>query len=281
MCTLAAAATAPADIVARRPDRSTLVRAVCVREWKEALGNKLLVGMTLLPPLVILAAGIVAVGAAAVNPPSERDVQALYAAAPAVQGLDPTEAVQGFIATYFLILFMLIPTVVPLTMAIYSVIGEKSARTLEPLLAAPVGVGELLFAKSLASTIPSVIVTWIAYGIYLFAVTSLGSRAAVNAVTAPRWILAIVVMVPLLTLLSVNLGILISTRVNDVRVAQQIGGLVVIPVVGLGIAQVTGRVVIDNGAFLQFAAVLVAIDAAVFFLARVAFQRENILSRWR
>ena len=271
---------APA-IVARRPDRITLIRAVCVREWREALANKLLVGMTLLPPIVILSAGIVAVAAAAVNPPSERDIQALYAAAPAAQGLDPTEAVQGFIATYFLILFMLIPTVVPLTMAIYSVIGEKSARTLEPLLAAPVGVGELLFAKSLASTVPSVIVTWAAYAIYLTSVSSLGSAAAVNAVTAPRWILAIVVMVPLLTLLSVNLGILISTRVNDVRVAQQIGGLVVVPVVGVGIAQVTGRVVINNEAFIQFSTVLIVVDVAVFFLAKLAFQRENILVRWR
>jgi len=267
--------------LARQPQRSELVRAVCVREWREALGNKLLVGMTLLPPIVILGAGIVAVAAAAVNPPSERDVQALYAAAPAVQGLDPKEAVQGFIATYFLILFMLIPTVVPLTMAIYSVIGEKSARTLEPLLAAPVGVGELLFAKSLASTVPSVVVTWVAYGIYLASVTSLGSRAAVNAVTAPRWILAIVIMVPLITLLSVNLGILISTRVNDVRVAQQIGGLVVVPVVGLGIAQVTGRVVLEDASFLFFALLLIGIDAAVFLLAKIAFQRENILVRWR
>jgi ABC-2 type transport system permease protein len=268
-------------IVAREPDRATLLRAVCVREWREALSNKLLVGMTLLPPLVILAAGIVAVAAAAVNPPSERDVQALYAAAPAVQGLDPKEAVQGFIATYFLILFMLIPTVVPLTMAIYSVIGEKSARTLEPLLAAPIGVGELLFAKSLASTVPSVVVTWLAYGIYLGSVKSLGSEAAVRAVTAPRWMLAIVIMVPLLTLLSVNLGILISTRVNDVRVAQQIGGLVVVPVVGLGIAQVTGQVVINNEAFINFSLLLIAADAAVFWLARLAFQRENILVRWR
>ena len=275
------AVTAAVDIVARTPDRRTLVRAVCVREWREAMSNKLLVGMTLLPPLVILAAGIVAVAAAAVNPPSERDVQALYAAAPAVAGLDPKEAVQGFIATYFLILFMLIPTVVPLTMAIYSVIGEKTARTLEPLLAAPVGVGELLFAKSLASTVPSVIVTWIAYAIYLTSVSSLGSQAAVNAVTAPRWILAIVIMVPLLTLLSVNLGILISTRVNDVRVAQQIGGLVVVPVVAIGIAQVTGQVVLNNDSFIRFSLLLIAADITVFLLARLAFQRENILVRWR
>ena len=268
-------------VLAMAPARPTLVRAVCVREWREALGNKLLVGMTLLPPVVILIAGIGAVAAAAVNPPSDRDVQALYAAAPAVAGLDPKEAVQGFIATYFLILFMLIPTVVPLTMAIYSVIGEKASRTLEPLLATPVGVSDLLFAKSLASTVPSVIVTWAAYGIYLATVISIGSRAAVQAVTAPRWILAIIVLVPLLTLLSVNLGILISTRVNDVRVAQQIGGLVVVPVVGLGIAQVTGRVVLDNGAFLEMTIVLIVLDIAVFWLARLAFQRENILVRWR
>src|SRR5204863_8980484 len=187
----------------------------------------------------------------------------------AVAGLDPKEAVQGIIATYFLILFMLIPTVVPLTIAIYSVIGEKSARTLEPLLAAPVRVGELLLAKCLASAIPAVIVTWIAYAIYLGSVSVLGSAAAVRAVTAPRWILAIIVMVPLLTLLSVNLGILISTRVNDVRVAQQIGGLVVVPVVGIGIAQVTGRVVLDNGAFLEMTIVLIVLDIAVFWLARL------------
>ncbi|HEV8535671.1 MAG TPA: ABC transporter permease [Candidatus Limnocylindria bacterium] len=269
------------SVLTATPERPALVRAVCVREWREALGNKLLVGMTLLPPVVILLTGIIAVAAAAINPPSERDVQALYSAAPAAAGLDPKEAVQGFIATYFLILFMLIPTVVPLTMAIYSVIGEKSQRTLEPLLATPVGVGDLLFAKGLASTIPSVLVTWLAYAAYLAAVTALGSRAAVNAVTAPRWILAIVVIVPLLTLLSVNLGILISTRVNDVRVAQQIGGLVVVPVVGLGIAQVTGRVVLDNGAFFQMTLFLIVVDVAVFWLARLAFQRENILVRWR
>ncbi len=230
-------------VLAGRASRATIIASVCSREWREAL--------------------------------------AIYAAAPAVAGLDPTEAVQGIIAQYFLVLFMLIPTVVPLTIAIYSVIGEKAARTLEPLLATPVGVGELLLAKSIASTIPAVVVTWIAYVIYLVSVVLLGSPAAVRAVTAPRWILAVVVMVPLLTALSVNLGILISTRVNDVRVAQQIGGLVVVPVVALGIAQVTGRVVLDDSSFIQMTVFLIVVDLVVFFLARLAFQRENILTRWR
>ncbi len=68
---------------------------------------------------------------------------------------------------------------------------------------------------------------------------------------------------------------------NDVRVAQQIGGLVVIPVVGIGIAQVTGQVVLNNDSFLRFSLILIAVDVAVFMLARLAFQRENILVRWR
>lgn len=263
------------------PRRSEVVAAILFREWREALGNKLLVGMTFFPPLVILLVGIFAVAAAALYPPSERDVQAIYAAAPAVRGLDPKEAVQGIIAQYFLILFLMIPTIVPLTIAIYSVIGEKTNRTLEPLLATPVSVSELLAAKSLAATLPAVAVTWLAYVIYLAAVAQLGSPAAARAVISPKWVAAMIVMVPLLTLLSVTLGVLISTRVNDTRVAQQIGGLIVVPVVALGIAQVSGRVVLDDASIFVTALALAALDVAVFFLAKLAFQRENILLRWR
>ncbi len=263
------------------PRTAEVIRAVVFREWREALTNKLLVGMTFLPPGVILAVGIGAVAAAAANPPSERDIQALYAAAPAVRGLDPKEAVQGIIAQYFLILFLMIPTIVPLTIAIYSVIGEKTNRTLEPLLATPVGVGELLIAKSIASTIPAVLVTWLAYAVYLYAVTQLGSAAAAKAVLSTRWVAAMTLMVPLLTLLSVNLGVLISTRVNDVRVAQQIGGLIVVPVVAIGIAQVTGRVVLDDAPILATSLGLFVVDVALIALAKFAFQRENILVRWR
>lgn len=263
------------------PGRAALVWIICRREWHEAAGNKLLVLMTMIPPLIILATGIGAVTMAAIYPPSERDIQAIYSASPAVRGLDPSEAVQGLIATYFLVLLMLIPTVVPLTIAVHSVIGEKTGRTLEPVLATPVGIGDLLLAKCVASAVPAVIITWLSYLAYLAAVAAVGSRAAINAVTAERWLLAIVLLVPLLTLLSVNLGIFISTRVNDARSAQQIGGFIVLPVVGLAVAQVTGRVVLDEGSFVVTGALLLGLDVLAFLAARLAFQRENILARWR
>ena len=51
-------------VLAGRASRQTIVGTVCVREWREAIGNKLLVGMTLFPPLIILVSGIFAVAAA-------------------------------------------------------------------------------------------------------------------------------------------------------------------------------------------------------------------------
>ena len=35
------------SVIATMPDRRTIVRSICVREWKESLGNRLLVGMSM------------------------------------------------------------------------------------------------------------------------------------------------------------------------------------------------------------------------------------------
>ena len=43
-------------------------------------------------------------------------------------------------------------------------------------------------------------------------------------------------LVPLICLLSVLLGIIVSSRVSDARTAQQIGGFIVIPVIAVAVA---------------------------------------------
>jgi len=267
--------------LARQPERGALVRAVCVREWREALSNKLLVGMTLLPPLVILAAGIGAVAAAAANPPSDRDVQALYAAAPAVAGLDPKEAVQGFIATYFLILFMLIPTVVPLTMAIYSVIGEKAARTLEPLLATPVTAGQLLLGKSLAAVAPAVGITWAAFACFAVGADLL-TFPLLRRLLLPdaTFLFAVLVLSPLLSFLGNLISVLISSQVNDPRLAQSLSGLVVMPLFALVALQFAGLLTLGPVAYAALALGALAADLVMLRLAIALFDRDRLLTRW-
>ena len=55
-----------------------------------------------------------------------------------------------------------------------------------------------------------------------------------NLIFNDTWRVAMLTLVPLICLLSVMLGIIVSSRVNDARTAQQIGGFIVIPVNGAG-----------------------------------------------
>ena len=86
---------------------------------------------------------------------------------------------------------------------------------------------------------------------------------------------------PLLAIFSVFIGVIVSSRVNDTRVAQQFGGLLVLPVVAFSIAQTAGVIFLSQVGFFAVAAVLAAADVAAYYVAVGLFQRDQILTRWR
>jgi ABC-type Na+ efflux pump permease subunit len=90
-----------------------------------------------------------------------------------------------------------------------------------------------------------------------------------------------VLLAPLFTLLAVGLGITISSRVRDAQSAQQLGSLLVLPVIGVLVAQITGAVTLGVGSILTACMVIAAIDVVLFALAIKLFNRENILIHWR
>ena len=65
------------------------------------------------------------------------------------QGGDPIEQIILFNTA--LMYFLLLPAIIPLAIAVYSIVGEKEQTTLEPLLATPVSDVELFLGKALAS----------------------------------------------------------------------------------------------------------------------------------
>jgi ABC-2 type transport system permease protein len=95
------------------------------------------------------------------------------------------------------------------------------------------------------------------------------------------WLFSMLAIGPLLAVLSVFIAVIISSRVNDTRVAQQVGGLLVLPVVGFGVAQTAGFVFLSPASFIGAAVVLAAIGVAAYFVAVRLFQRDQILTRWR
>jgi len=128
-----------------------------------------------------------------------------------------------------LLLLLVIPVVLPATIAAYSVIGERDQGTLEPLLTTPVTREEFLLGKSLAATIPTVGVAYTFFIVLVVAIRLGASSVVAHQVWQPSWFLAELLFAPLLAAWSVWVGTAISARSSDVRVAQQLGTLASLP----------------------------------------------------
>lgn len=189
---------------------------------------------------------------------------------------------QYYIVSQFMLLFLMMPVIIPVTIAAYSIVGEKTTRTLEPVLATPITTIELLAGKALAGVIPAIGVTFLSYAVFMIGTSFLAASPAVTQkMLEPLWLLAILVIGPLLSLAGVNLAMMISSRVNDPRVAEQLSTLVVLPLIGLFMGQSFGLIQVNQTVIFWAALVLLALDALLLYFATQTFQRESILTRWK
>ena len=74
---------------------------------------------------------------------------------------------------------------------------------------------------------------------------------------------------------------MISSRVTDPRVAEQISSVFVLPVIGLFVGQATGLIFVNAQFILWMAIGLFFLDIGLLAFARQLFQRETILTRWK
>src|SRR5215210_5442267 len=184
----------------KAPNKVVLILA---KEWREIRQQRgLLLGMVL-PPLlfVVLPIGL-AFATAQIDISADRDTAAMIAnlskVNPAFAGMSAREAGQALISQQMSILFSLLPLILPSIIASYSVVGEKTSRTLEPILATPVRTWELLMAKCLSAVIPSLVATWVAAALFIagLAVVAVSSRVFA-AVISPGWVIVLLLCTPL------------------------------------------------------------------------------------
>jgi ABC-2 type transport system permease protein len=87
-------------------------------------------------------------------------------------------------------------------------------------------------------------------------------------------------LVPLICLLSVLLGIIVSSRVNDARAAQQIGGFIVIPVIAVAVAGFfSGQASFTMQQILIGDLVVALLIGMALVIGNWIFEREAILTR--
>jgi ABC-2 type transport system permease protein len=199
---------------------------------------------------------------------------------PALSGLSPEAAAEAFLFQQFLMLFLLAPIVGAVSLAAYSVVGEKQGRTLEPLLTTPLTTTEILLGKVLASFVPALVIEAIGVTLYFALMAIFALPGVAPAVLVPRTFILLGVIGPLAALAALQATIAVSSRVNDPRSAQQIAVVLVLPLVAMLIGQIAGAFILTTGILLAIALFLAIVWVLLVLLSVALFDRETILTRW-
>jgi ABC-2 type transport system permease protein len=262
------------------------IRTIIEKEWSEVFKNRMVLFSMIFLPLffVILPLAMLYItgsGMEGMGDVSTADVPAEFLSV-CGDGMTGGECMQIYIVNQFLLMFMLMPVIIPVTIASYSIVGEKTTHSLEPLLATPITTTDLLAGKSLAAALPAIMIGWGSFGLFLLALPIIGvSKAVITYIAGPTWLLAVLVAGPLMAIASVNFSIFVSSRVNDPRVAEQISVVLIVPILGLMFAQIAGVIVINVLVMLSFIGSMILLDIGMIYLGATIFQRENILTRWK
>ena len=100
----------------------------------------------------------------------------------------------------------------------------------------------------------------------------------------PNWnaAIALFLLVPLAIAMSVQINVIISSRISDVRSGQQLGVLAILPFAGLYVAGELDIISLgDTNNLLIIAGAVAVVTVVLSFVSRATFRREEILTRWK
>jgi ABC-type Na+ efflux pump permease subunit len=233
------------------------VRAIYSKELREYRRNRSIVsGMAILPLIFLIQ--------------------------PLITVFNLSAAAASQLAGHHELLYLLaIPALVPATIAAFSVVGERQQGTLEPVLTTPVRREEFLLGKALACFVPSVAISYAVYGFFLACVEIFGQPAVTSALVRGPDLLAQLIFTPLLAGWSIWVGIAISTRSSEVRVAQQLSLLANLPSVAVTTLIAFNVIHPTLAVALGAAVVLLVLNRIGWRLTSAMFDRERLITGTR
>ena len=232
--------------------------AVVRKEFRVLVRNRFIIGTMAVLPLIFLATPMIEI----------------FRLSPGV----PAIVVQRLAGSTFLLL-LVVPVVVPAAIAAYSVVGEREQGTLEPLLTTPLRREELLLGKAVAAFVPSVAISYLLFALVIVCAQLFASNPAVaSALVQSSQLVGELLFAPLLAGWSIWVGIAVSSRASDVRVAQQLGTLASLPPL-LVVALIDLQVLTPSVTLaVAFALVLLIADVVMYRVVSAMFDRERLLT---
>ena len=184
--------------------------------------------------------------------------------------------------TYYsvpILFLLLIPVIMPSTLAAYSVAGEREQGTLEPLLTTPIRKEEFIVGKAAAVMIPTLALSYAVFGLF-FAVVWLFAKPAASSGVFHQGpiLLALFLFTPLLAGWAIVVGMAVSVRVSDVRVAQQLGTFASLPPIAVVALMTIGVIHPTFTVAVLFAVGLLVVDLLALRVVSRMFDRERLVT---
>jgi len=208
-------------------------------------------------------------------------VNAAARSAGAYPNLSADGRVQTFFFQQFLLVFLVVPVSVAMSAAAHAIVGEKDARTMEPLLATPLTTAELLGAKVLGALLPAVLIAAPGLVLYFASIAVFAEPGVLQTMLTWRSAATLMLLGPGLALIALQLTVLIASRVQEEDTARQLALLVVLPLGALIFAQFTGRVWLSAAALAAAGVGLIGVWLLLLGLSVAVFDRDAVLTRWR
>jgi ABC-type transport system involved in multi-copper enzyme maturation permease subunit len=233
----------------------TRVGAICLKELRDYRRNRVVIGtMAMVPVLFII---LPMIQLFAVN----------------VTGKHLSVHV-GLSLLYMLV----IPVMVPSVVSAYSVAGEREQGTLEPVLITPIRREEFLIGKALAAFVPTLVIAYAVFGIFLGAAVLFAHPMIASAIYAGTHVLVQLVFTPLLAGWAIWVGIAVSARSTDVRAAQQLSVLGGIPPLVILALMSLNVITASTALALGLAGALLAVDLVAWRVVASMFDRERLVT---
>jgi ABC-2 type transport system permease protein len=208
-------------------------------------------------------------------------VRQLTRLVPELEQMSTAQQGAVLVIRHFTLIFLILPVIGALGSSTSSIVGEKQSRSIEPVLATPVTTLELLLGKSFGTVALAVAGTWFGFLLYVGLVRLIAGSELIRVAFDLTTMMIVFVLTPLIALLGLGAGVVISSRVSDSRSAQQIGGLLILPIVFLIVGQITGLFILGPTSIISAAIVLLFLDFLVLRIGVRRFDRERIVSEWK
>lgn len=175
---------------------------------------------------------------------------------------------------------LILPIMTSSVIAADAFAGERERKTLEALLYTPTSDFELLLAKMLGALVPGVLVAWLSAVIY-WIIVDIGAWPIFGRPILPdaTWLLLALWVAPAAAAMALGATVIVSSRAKSFQDANQISGLVVLPIVVLMVAQASG--ITFMGVWLTFVVGLVfwLLAAVLYVIGARTLRRSELLAR--